>query len=488
MLWIALYLPELSLQAHCRGTLAQMRDLPLVISDGPANRPLVYAANATAKAAGIVAGMPVSSAQAHAIELVVIPRNPACEAEALRRIAGWLTQFTPMVALELSGVSLEVESSLTLFGGLGALTQRIRSGIAALDFQPVLGVAPVARAAYLLARAAHHHAGVRMCRDTGALQQRLAAVPLTLCDWPPASVETLAALGLHRIEDLLCQPRAGLRKRFGTPLADDLDRALGALPDPREPYALPEQFESGLELLFETADAGRICHYAGLLLNEMEGFLHARGAAVVEIDLALKHGRDYFTRHSFGARTPQRNAAEWMRLIRERLSAQPLPAAAVALSLSARAHQPYTPQSESWLPTRSTQQEKWWAVLARISSKLGAERVFAIEARNDHRPELAWGREKCTRAGSADSLPALQPARPLLLLQEPMTLVSMDDTPQHHGALTLLAGPERIETGWWDGRPVTRDYFVAKNPREEVCWIFRDYRQGRRWFLHGYFS
>ncbi len=492
MLWIALYLPELSLQAHCRGALAQLRDLPLVISDGPHNRPFVYAANDPAKAAGIVTGMMVASAQAHVAELTVIPRNPACEAEALRRIAGWLTQFTPMVTLELSGVSLEVESSLTLFGGLTALARRIAGGVAALDFQPVLGVAPVPRAAYLLARASHQYAGVRMCRDAETLTQRVAGVPLALCDWPPAAVETLAALGLYRIRDLLSQPRAGLRKRFGEDIADDLDRALGTLPDPREPYVLPEQFASHLELLFETADAGRICHFTGLLLNEMEGFLHARGAAVVEIELTLKHGRDHCTRHCFGARTPQRSAAEWMRLVRERLSAQPLPAAAVALFLCAKNHQPYAPQSESWLPERHAQQEKWLALLARIGSKLGEERVFGIEARNDHRPELAWGMNM-NRTSAALHVKnaaenATEKARPLLLLQEPKALVTMDDAPQHHGALTLLAGPERIEAGWWDGRPVARDYFVARNPREEVCWIFRDYRQGRRWFLHGYFS
>ena len=42
------------------------------------------------------------------------------------------------------------------------------------------------------------------------------------------------------------------------------------------------------------------------------------------------------------------------------------------------------------------------------------------------------------------------------------------------GPLILLAGPERIESGWWDGHPVVRDYFVAGNAAQAVLWIYRE--------------
>jgi protein ImuB len=60
--------------------------------------------------------------------------------------------------------------------------------------------------------------------------------------------------------------------------------------------------------------------------------------------------------------------------------------------------------------------------------------------------------------------------------------------------LSLLAGPERIESGWWDegeasGEGITgdqrRDYFVARNPQGEWLWVFRD---EAGWFLHGGFA
>ena len=55
----------------------------------------------------------------------------------------------------------------------------------------------------------------------------------------------------------------------------------------------------------------------------------------------------------------------------------------------------------------------------------------------------------------------------------------------------LRDGPERIESGWWDGADVRRDYFIATTPAGETVWIYRDHRYGiddGEWFLHGLFA
>jgi len=54
--------------------------------------------------------------------------------------------------------------------------------------------------------------------------------------------------------------------------------------------------------------------------------------------------------------------------------------------------------------------------------------------------------------------------------------------------LELEQGPERIESGWWDGRDVQRDYYVARNPAGVRLWLFRDRQSAGRWFLHGVFG
>ena len=52
----------------------------------------------------------------------------------------------------------------------------------------------------------------------------------------------------------------------------------------------------------------------------------------------------------------------------------------------------------------------------------------------------------------------------------------------------MIAGPERIQSGWWDNKPVDRDYFVARNPLGETCWVYRELDAARRWYLHGVFG
>src|SRR5436309_8029094 len=104
MLWVALELPSLSLQiAERAGASAS----PLVVSEGPTQRPLVVCANQAARSAGIREGQPVAAAKALAVDLKVIPRVGALEREHLERVAAWASQFTPMVALDPQGIVLE---------------------------------------------------------------------------------------------------------------------------------------------------------------------------------------------------------------------------------------------------------------------------------------------------------------------------------------------------------------------------------------------
>ena len=127
-----------------------------------------------------------------------------------------------------------------------------------------------------------------------------------------------------------------------------------------------------------------------------------------------------------------------------------------------------------------------------------------LATRAEHRPEEAWTSDsagdkaagssgnRTTRAKSgARRVPHASlnaRPRPSWLLDRPRALVTRDGEPLHHGPLTMVAGPERIQSGWWDNKPVDRDYFVARNPLGETCWVYRELDQSRRWYLHGVFG
>jgi protein ImuB len=60
----------------------------------------------------------------------------------------------------------------------------------------------------------------------------------------------------------------------------------------------------------------------------------------------------------------------------------------------------------------------------------------------------------------------------------------------HHSrwrAQVLAAwGPERIETGWWRGRLISRDYWRVQTSAGQLLWVYQD-QANQQWFLHGTF-
>jgi hypothetical protein len=48
-------------------------------------------------------------------------------------------------------------------------------------------------------------------------------------------------------------------------------------------------------------------------------------------------------------------------------------------------------------------------------------------------------------------------------------------------------GPERIETGWWRGDDVRRDYYIVETDTGERFWVFRNLLN-ESWYLHGIFA
>ena len=102
----------------------------------------------------------------------------------------------------------------------------------------------------------------------------------------------------------------------------------------------------------------------------------------------------------------------------------------------------------------------------------------------DQRPERAW--RWCAPGDSSQGL--IRADRPLWLLPEPIALSLQGRQPWLDGPLDLGAGCERIETGWWDGLEVARDYYVATTETGERLWVYRDMYGDRGWYLQGVFG
>jgi protein ImuB len=181
---------------------------------------------------------------------------------------------------------------------------------------------------------------------------------------------------------------------------------------------------------------------------------------------------------------PQRASAHLLDLLMTRLERVALPAPVLSVRLRSGPVLRVDPQTTELLGERTSQATSSPQLIERLRARLGTKAVHGLDPRPEHRPEAAW---RVTEPGTSANL-RYDRDRPLWLLPSPRPLELAQGHPHLEGRLDLLRGPERIESGWWDGADVTRDYYVASNPQGVRLWIYRERGDAPAWFLQGVFA
>ncbi len=468
MFWLAIHFPSLPLEIFSRGGASPE---PLAVIEKQGNRSRVKACNEAASECGIRLGMPGPAAMALVTNLIVRSRDLAAEQESLAGLAAWAGNFTPAVSLQPpEGLLIEIGSCLRLHHGFKNLIAKMRNGLNEMGYSASLACAPMPYAAWLLAVAGQEIA----IREPAKLEKVLGALPVKWLDQPQDTLSSLEMLGASTLGDCLRLPRVGMARRFGQELLDELDRALGRLPDAREFFVPPPSFERRLELPALVHEAESLQFASRRLLLEFEGYLNLRQAGVQEFELVCCHEDVADTVLKVGFAQPTRALERMLLLLRETLGRTCLCAPVHTILLHASRIQTME-LSNLDMFQESAEAGDGNLLLERLRIRLGKEAVFSIVPAADHRPELAW---RPCEAGEASKSPCkLQ--RPLWLLPTPK--------PCQKDRLELESGPERIESGWWDSMDVTRDYYVAQGRNGSRLWVYRDHASGG-WFVHGLFA
>jgi protein ImuB len=559
MLWLALHLPALSLDAFAATLGPDAAAQPLALLDGHR----VAAANAAARRLGVEPGCKRATALALAPRLRFGSADPGRDAQALRTLAHAALAFTPAVAVDAdagrSCVLLEVQGSLRFFGGLPRLQQRLRAAVAGLPplvFEHRLASAPTAAGAALLAR---WRAGFEFGAHAGeltALQALLDQAPLALLGPAQAQADALQDMGLRTLGDLRRLPRAAAARRFGPALLAAIDRARGDAPDPREPVRPEARFDARLELGLRADRSEQLLAAAALLLARLVAWAQACHGRIGAFTLALRHEPRHRADAAVPAATelavalaePSNDPRHLQLLLRERLARLGLPAPVLELQLRCDRLQPGPAPNAELFPAPAGAREGLARLIERLQARLGPERVQQPVPVADHRPERCTAWQPAGAGAPAAAAPAMATAtataaaatrgttatattattaaataataataaavsarpirlpaassgraasvatRPIWLLAQPQPLPERRSRPWLDGGpLQLLAGPERIESGWWDGAPALRDYFVARAADGALVWIYRARLPGADtgadgWFLHGRFG
>jgi protein ImuB len=332
-------------------------------------------------------------------------------------------------------------------------------------------------------------------------------------------------LGVETIDQLHSLPRAGLAARFGNELLHRLDQLTGLGREIIEPHRGLAPLEASHVLEEPTSDRFVLMHVLRQLVTELSQQLVARDQGAVLLICLLRCTNKQVVPLRVGLLQPSATARQLLELIELHLETVKLPdeidrvetRAAVVGRLGER-------QRELFADRWSSDPHQLALLVNRLSSRLGEERVLRAKLRASPVPERAveWrpvsglrtkdlkrkdmetrrqgDKEKSWKSNSPCLPLSLSPclsSRPLLLYPEAypieVTCVAPDGPPQfvwlenRRERVVHCFGPERIETLWWRGPSVRRDYYRVALESGVHWWIFRQLVDGD-WFVHGVFS
>ena len=468
MRWACVLLPHLAIDAVLRQHPAP--DAAHALIAGPAQRRVLHAVSPAARHEGLQRGMPLATAQMMSKAFHVHAYDPGQEAAARTMLAMWAYGFSSQVSLALPhAIVLEVAHSRALFGDWAAISRRLSSELDELGFRHRLVGAPNPHAAWVLARQ-HRQLGV----DGGHLVQALGQVSIERSGLPTEAVTTLGRSGMRTLRQVFDLPRESVARRFPPQVLAHLDalRSQDAALLPL--FAPPDRFEARIEFEYEVESSQALLFPLRRLTADLATFLACRDGGVQRFTLLFEHERHPASTLTVGLLAPERDAAMLFELARSRLDQLRLPAGTRGMQLRAEELPPFVPAARDLFDTRPQQALPWTQLRERLRARLGDTAVGDVVLHADHRPE---------RATRATGIPPKQvpvlARRPAWLLYQPIPL---------HGEVEIIGLPERIESGWWDGSDVLRDYAIVRTREGQEAWAFRSPKVPGQWWLQGWFA
>jgi protein ImuB len=488
----------------------------------------VTACSRSAGAHGVVPGMPLAEARAlcAGIPASFEPHDPQADREALRRLAEWCQRFSPLVAMEETAAPdsllLNITGCAHLFGGEEALAAQVVAELSGLGYWATAACADTIGAAWAVA---HYGCRRSLIVSPSGHVEALRPLPVAALRLPAHVVELLLQFDIRRIGALLELPRDDLPARFGALLNQRLDQALGNISEllTYEPWEEPVETSWSFEPA--TADRRALETVLGHLLEQVLERLRPRQLGVQRLTCSFALAAREALPLPVSLLRPSASSGYLMELVRLHLERLRVPAEVSAVTIRATAVPLEIQQGRIFeSDDRDDRRQELPALIERLSSRLGEKSVLRPYPRADAQPEFAWRYEAWLGTSSVErdarsakrrarrktlpsstlnaptlhspTLPATYASRPPYLKVRPIAVAVVSIVPGgpplrfewqgHSHVVARYWGPERIETGWWRGPDVRRDYYLVETSTGERFWLFRTIVE-EKWFLHGAF-
>lgn len=478
MSWLAVHFPQLALElAIKQHPDVHAQDPSLVVLENGR----VCQRSPAAAAQGIIEGTTLATAHSIAPGLAHAERDPVLEQSRLRQLADLLYSFSSRVAIQPPDcVLLETGGSRKLFGP--GLPDQVLQTCAQAGHRAVCRTAPTPWAAVALARAGH--------QDIDTVPLTLAG--LDLAGLPDNLTERLANMGIYTLGQLLNLPVRQLGKRFGKSLTRYLRQLKGELPDPRCAITPAPDFDQALHFLSPATSKAELSEGPQspmqTLARDLQAWLIAHQLGCEKL-VWVFFGQDTSATAEARFAQPRQSASDFLGITLLRLERTELPGEVTGVKLSAGQIAPWHDHAMGLFQDLAdapcnpddasrTGSSAAGALVDELCARLGDDACRGISPSAQHAPEQAHRTLAihATRVVPAP-LPVPYTPRPLWLLPAPRRI--------SRRSLTLLYGPERIQSNWWQAT-VARDYYVVQDHEGSQCWAFVD--DGSQWYLHGYFA
>jgi protein ImuB len=475
VLWLALYLPALPLQAYSRSLI---ETAPIVVFEREAARTRVVARNSLAAKLGIHKHMPLATAHALSDTLIALPREPLRETALLERLANVVNQFTPNVHIQQGyGLLLDIAASVQLFGGAQALLAQVQANIHQQSARAHAVIASTASGARWLSRA---HRQLIVERDIATWLDDLA---LDCTDFTSALIDEWHALNLHHLAALRRLPSAALSKRFGTEATLAIARAYGEANESFVYWQPLIRFDEHVDFFDLARESTHWMPGVEALLQQLQSFLQSRAAATQHIEFVFQLGTINQTKISLDAAHPTHQIRDWLRLISTKLERHPVPHEVSRIDLSAEQITALTFVDADLFERHREADRDWKSLLHLLKLRMGSEALTAPRSNANALPESMRPGNQLAKSNIQDN-----DLRPHWLI-DPPRMLSMREVSRLITSIHLQQ-PERVHEAWSqpDGTNATeRDYYIATTTDHRALWVFRE-RPRNEWFLQGVFA
>lgn len=496
-----MYLPRWPLQNLWRGQ-PELRDKPVAIVQRQARGATVVVCCARAAQAGVRPGMPLAEAQTIQKQLVVWDEDPTGDRDALERLAEWAQRYSPIVGLEeaatVQSLLLDISGCAACFHGEDRLAQQAVRELRAQGWIAHVAIAGTIGAAWGLA---HTVRGLCIVPPEET-EQALAPLPLAALRLPAEAIETLGKLGIERIGQLASLPRASVPGRFGALVLQRLDQALGRLPELIVPHQPLPEVQASCSFTYPTDRREVLSHAVDLLLERIEATLRSRNRGARRLECWLYHETAAPCRVEAALFRPSDSARRLGKLLHTQLEEVQIAEPVSRLALRVPAVE-IMAERQFELFEADPCMEELGDLIDRLASQLGRDAVTFARLVEDPQPEHACRFEPAIehttsqqRAEPTGTLTA-DAQRPLQMWPVPLPVHVLAVFPagapfkflwmNKEYTVTHCWGPERIETGWWRGCDIHRDYYRVETHVGARLWLFRQH-EDNCWFLHGAFD